>query len=310
MADLDDTDAPENTETPGAANQAGVSAKTPRSAKRVAAVGIPVALAAAAAVSFAGLTELGGFAGIDHPWLMPVAIDVYATTATLIAMLLPEGHHARRTAVWNARLGLAMSMGGNALARSLHLGTRGYTASDALLTFVGAWPSLIVERLLQLQGRLVVSDAGAPEATTTAAEDISAVAKQRRQDSADGDGEATPKATVKPTTGDASAGRATTRADGAATARTKTADDGATVTDLSERRRTDEDWAQIAAPHYLAFAQENGGKTPTAPQLAALLAAAGHVRLSDTRAREIRRATEKRIAEPPQDEAERDRWAG
>lgn len=177
-------------------------ARTPRAAKRVAAVGIPVALIAAAAVSFAGLTLLGGFAGIDHPWLMPVAIDVYATTATLIAMLLPEGHPARRTAVWNARLGLAMSMSGNALARSLHLGTRGYTISDALLTFVGAWPSLIVERLLQLQGRLVAGNT--PQATTalpspeTVADDPGPATPAEATETPEATGNTAPAATPTP----------------------------------------------------------------------------------------------------------------
>jgi hypothetical protein len=141
--------------------------------RRVAAVGIPISLAASAAVSFQGLTGLGALVGIAHPWLLPISIDVYAVTSTLIAMLLPEGHRARRTAVWNARLGLAMSMAGNAVFRAVHLGS--YAASDIVLTFVGAWPSLIVERLLHLQGRLADShgrrtaavEAAEPEQTAT-----------------------------------------------------------------------------------------------------------------------------------------------
>lgn len=300
-----------NTPTPQTAARTPIP--TPRSVKRVAALGIPVSLAAAAAVSFAGLAELGTFAGIDHPWLMPVAIDVYATTATLIAMLLPEGHRARRTAVWNARLGLAMSMSGNALARALHLGTRGYTVSDALLTFIGAWPSLIVERLLHLQGHLTVgddaADGHAPAATTDAA--AATTTGQRRPPSTPsrGDGGGTASATTAAPASDAETATTTTERDG-----------GASVTHLAERRRPnggddtggghgDDTWARIAAPHYRTFVRTSGGTRPNAPQLAALLRAAGHPELSKTRAREIRRATERHIAEHPHDEPEREEQA-
>lgn len=129
---------------------------TPRAALRIAAVGIPTALAAGAAVSFQGLAGLGMLVGIRDPWLLPIAIDVYAATSALITLFLPEGHRARNTALWNARLGLVMSMSGNAAFRAMHLDATGYTTSDGILTFVGAWPSLIVERLLHLQGRLTV----------------------------------------------------------------------------------------------------------------------------------------------------------
>jgi hypothetical protein len=131
--------------------------KTPRSALWVANIGGTFALLAGAAISFQGLTGLGGLVGVDHPWLLPIAIDVYAATTTIVALLLPASHHARKTAVWNARLGLSMSMAGNAAYRAMHLGS--YTVSDGFLTFVGAWPSVIVERLLHLQGRLAVGDA-------------------------------------------------------------------------------------------------------------------------------------------------------
>jgi hypothetical protein len=135
---------------------------TPRAALRTAAVGIPIALLAGAAVSFQGLAGLGTLVGIRDPWLLPIAIDVYAATSTLITLFLPEGHRARTTALWNARLGLAMSMSGNAAFRAMHLGVAGYTVSDGVLTFVGSWPSLIVERLLHLQGRLTGTPSPVP----------------------------------------------------------------------------------------------------------------------------------------------------
>lgn len=253
--------------------------KTPRSVKRVAAGGIPVSLAAAAAVSFAGLTELGSFAGIQHPWLMPVAIDVYATTATLIAMLLPEGHRARRTAVWNARLGLAMSMSGNALARSLHLGTAGYTASDALLTFVGAWPSLIVERLLHLQGHLTVGESSAAEPATQAPP--------------------VPASSAPP----ALPSGATEKR---ATSARKRQPAGATVTDMGASGGLSlEEWAERAAPVYVELMDRNGA-APTAPKLMAELVQRGNPAVGPARARLVRKATEDRLglSKDPDEESE------
>lgn len=126
---------------------------TPKSARVVASIGGGLALAAGAAISFQGLSGLGDLAGINPPWLLPIAIDVYAATSTILSLLLPIGHRARSAAEWNARLGLAMSMAGNAAFRALHLGS--FTPEDGVLTFVGAWPSVIVERLLMLQGRVV-----------------------------------------------------------------------------------------------------------------------------------------------------------
>lgn len=137
--------------------------KTPRSAVLVVSVGGSASLAAAAAISFQGLTGLGMLAAIERPWLLPLAIDIYAAICTLAALLLPADHPARPAAVWNARAGLAMSMAGNAADRAMHLGS--FTVADAFLTFVGAWPSLIVERLLHLQGRLA-TDATATESAT------------------------------------------------------------------------------------------------------------------------------------------------
>lgn len=137
--------------------------KTPRAAVLVGSTGGTAALLAAAAVSFQGLAGLGALVGIANPWLLPIAIDIYAATSTLVALLLPPAHPARSTAVWNARLGLAMSMAGNAADRAMHLGS--YSPADGFLTFVGAWPSLIVERLLHLQGRLA-TDATATENAT------------------------------------------------------------------------------------------------------------------------------------------------
>lgn len=287
--------------------------KTPHSVKWVAAIGIPVSLAAAAAVSFAGLTELGGFAGIDHPWLMPVAIDVYATTATLIAMLLPEGHHARRTAVWHARLGLAMSMSGNAVARALHLGARGYTGSDAILTFIGAWPSLIVERLLHLQGRLVVTETGADKTATPAAD----WAADKTAESADDAPTATadipvpaPRATADaaPTAPQSAPKTAPNRrrvmsatADGGrATGADSTA---GTVTDIGAARRSIEEWTALAEPLYRRHLTDTG-EHPSGPQLAALLAQAGHGQLGSSRARDVRAAVEKIVKGDAQAETE------
>lgn len=285
-------------------------AKTPRSVKWVAAIGIPISLAAAAAVSFAGLAELGTFAGIDHPWLMPVAIDVYATTATLIAMLLPEGHRARRTAVWNARLGLAMSMSGNAVARALHLGTRGYSTSDAILTFIGAWPSFIVERLLHLQGHLTVADsatAPADEEPPLAPPLAPPVEVEQRHPQAppdtatgvtDGAPEtATAGATQAPLTSATSAPQPPPRsATGkGATATRKRHSTGGTVTDMGASGGLSlPEWAERAAPVYLELMERNG-EAPSAPKLMAELVQRGNPAVGPARARLVRKATEDRL---------------
>jgi hypothetical protein len=160
---------------------------TPKSARRVVTIGGASALLAAAAISFEGLSGLGQMIGITPPWLMPVAIDIYASTSALAALLLPEGHVARRTAVWNARLGLAMSMAGNAAYRALHLG--GFTPQDWVLTLIGTWPPAIVERLLHLQGR--VNGAGE---TVVAADNIERQADGRDADSVKPSTNATDKA--------------------------------------------------------------------------------------------------------------------
>lgn len=288
---------------------------TPRRVKWVAGIGIPVSLIAAAAVSFAGLTELGAFAGIQHPWLMPVAIDVYATTATLIAMLLPEGHHARHTAVWHARLGLAMSMGGNATARALHLGASGSvaTVSGALLTFVGAWPSLIVERLLQLQGRLA---GGAPAATATEAPPVApetplpAGSEQRHPVTVDSATEApesgaTTQAPPSPATAteapQAPAGGATEKN---ATAARKRHRPAATVTEMGASGGLSlEQWAERAEPVYLEL-MDRDGAAPSAPRLIAELVRRGAPAVGPARGRLVRKATEDRLGltkEPGED---------
>jgi hypothetical protein len=268
--------------------------KTPRSVKRVAAIGIPISLAAAAAVSFAGLTKLGGYAGIERPWLMPVAIDVYATTATLIAMLLPEGHRARTTAVWHARLGLAMSMSGNALARALHLGPRGYTASDALLTFVGTWPSLIVERLLQLQGQLVVVDATDAAAVAPAAALLRDEPERHPMAPLDAGAAATDTppedATDTPQAPPASAS-GTPHAAAASATRKRQRQPG-TVTEMAASGGLSEaGWVEVAAPVYLEL-MERDGKAPTAPKLIDELVRRGSPSVGSARARVIRKATE------------------
>lgn len=134
---------------------------TPDSARWVVTIGGGFALLASAAISFEGLSGLGQMIGINPPWLLPIAIDIYAATCTLAALLLPEGHHARKTAVWNARLGLGMSMAGNAAFRALHLGA--FTPQDWILTSIGAWPPLIVERLLHLQGQVNRATATVPD---------------------------------------------------------------------------------------------------------------------------------------------------
>lgn len=146
---------------------------TPARARWIVGVGGSIVLAAAAAISFQGLSGLGRLMGIDRPWLLPIAIDAYASICTLLAIFLPAGHTARRAVIANARIGLAMSVLGNIVDRGLTLGH--WTPRDIALTFISSWPSVIVERVLHLQGKLAISTPSTP--TTVQA---SAVNGQRR----------------------------------------------------------------------------------------------------------------------------------
>lgn len=276
--------------------------ETPRAVKRVTALGIPVSLAAAAAVSFAGLTDLGRDAGIAHPWLMPVAIDVYAATATLTAMLLPDTHPGRRAALWHARLGLAMSMGGNALARYLHLGAAGYTPSGMLLTLVGAWPSLIVERLLQLQGRLSAPGSGSPAPRRRTPTAGAAAAAGSRAPGTRHWHPATGAPALPPPSGIGTPGTAAPAAapPPAMPPRNAARQPGNVVQLKTPGRLSPDQWAQLALPLWTRHADTTGA-APTAKQLAAALRDA-HPHLtvpaSDRAERNIRAATAPLAAKP------------
>ncbi len=280
---------------------------TPKSARRVVTIGGASALLAAAAISFEGLSGLGQMIGITPPWLMPVAIDIYASTSALAALLLPEGHAARRTAVWNARLGLAMSMAGNAAYRALHLG--GFTPQDWVLTLIGTWPPAIVERLLHLQGRVNGAGEAAAAAEPADADGTQKSnadgAKRDAGEAADANADgAADKAPIRPPTAPKQPPTKTPTPTADAPTRSN-------VVNLADRRngadrRTLDDWAIVAEPHYRALVERNGRK-PTAPELVAELVAHGQPELKASRARDVRRETEK-IVDPDRDaETEPDR---
>jgi hypothetical protein len=289
--------------------------RTPKSVRIVAAIGIPISLAASAAVSFQGLSGLGALIGIAHPWLLPISIDVYAITATLIAMFLPEGHRARTAAEWNARLGLAMSMGGNAAERAIHLGS--YTASDGILTFIGAWPSLIVERLLHLQGRLAdsvkttdtVTDTEAPAPTVTRPRKTDTPARVTVTDTPALPPSPTPVtdtlADTAPVTDTAPSPDTVTARPTLAPVTVVRAAVTDTDTDSEHAERSLPWWAEKAAPLYRQWMRDHNGTTPAAPMLADLLRKAGHdVPAGEVQRRKIRRETETYINAHPEPEPE------
>lgn len=282
----------------------------PADERKALSAGIAFALACAAALSAPTLYLLACLIGYPPQlaWLLPASFDGYAGTSIWVGRRIPRSHPAAKAARRNARIALGMTiccnglyhllvLAGAAVPRGLHIG---------LLVTVSSLPPFIVDRLLHLNAIANGSADTAPAATTAAPEAKKTDDAKRRQAPAaidDAKQPATPAvSTAEPTTvtDDADA-----RTDDEATTAEPSTDDGATVTNLDDRRRSDDAWAAIAAPHYRGFVQRNAGKTPSGPQLAAMLASAGHPKLSPTRAREIRRATETYLAKHPEDETER-----
>lgn len=199
------------------------SVPTPNAARWTVGIGGTVSLGAAAAISFETLVRLADRLGITPGYLLPAAIDVYAATATLASLLLPSVHPARGTAMWNARGGLAMSVLANAVYHGLVLGSLGGT--DLVLIFISAWPPLIVERLLHLQGRLALT-VSAPADSAAPAPRTAPATRRTAPESA-------PVRTGPAAPGSAPAGPAPA-APAAAAARTAPEPGGA-VTDIGER---------------------------------------------------------------------------
>lgn len=296
----------------------------PADERKALSAGIAFALACAAALSAPTLYLLACLIGYPPQlaWLLPASFDGYAGTSIWVGRRIARTHPAAKAARRNARIALGMTiccnglyhllvLAGAAVPRGLHIG---------LLVTVSSLPPFIVDRLLHLNA-IANGSADTAPATTTAAPEAKKTddAKRRQAPAAIDDAKqpATPEptatATPKPTTTPAvSTAEPTTvtddadaRTDDEATTAEPSTDGGATVTNLDDRRRSDDAWAAIAAPHYRGFVQRNAGKTPSGPQLAAMLASAGHPKLSPTRAREIRRATETYLAKHPEDETER-----
>jgi hypothetical protein len=143
-------------------------AHAPSSSIRVARIGGTVAELAAAAISAHTLYHLGGQLDLGSAaWLLPVALDAYAFTALAVGYSLPADHPGQRPVLRNARLAFAVSLGCNALDHFLRKAGQliDPTTRDLLLVAVATLPSLVVERLLNLQSRLV-SHSDQPPAET------------------------------------------------------------------------------------------------------------------------------------------------
>jgi len=131
----------------------------PGSAVLVARLGGTAALLAAAAISASTLYHLGLRVGLvpTTAWLLPAALDIYAACAIFTGYRIPPENPARDSALWNARVALALTVGCNALEHVLSLAGAviSPTVHDGLLVAVASLPPLIVERLLHLQTLLV-----------------------------------------------------------------------------------------------------------------------------------------------------------
>ena len=142
--------------------------KVPASAIRVARVGGTLAMIPAAAISAQTLFRLGLMMGLPPSiaWLLPAALDIYAVTSIWVGFQVPEGHRARKSAIWNARFALALTVICNALSHALDLAAmkHGWSRRDLALTLVSALPPIVVERLLHLQ-TMIATD-GATDAAT------------------------------------------------------------------------------------------------------------------------------------------------
>ena len=95
--------------------------------------GMAVVAVAAAVISFDSLMGLARLAGIVPPWLLPLAIDAYAVTATRMWMTGTVSARVRRYACCNAFAAIAVSVAGNA---AYH----GFTAAGVHRLGSDRWP--------------------------------------------------------------------------------------------------------------------------------------------------------------------------
>lgn len=294
-------------------------ARTPKVALWALRIGGGLAIICGAILSFYalfGLAVLNGWPA-TIAWALPGSVDILTTTALVVAMALPRNHPGAHTAHWCAGISLVITVTCNVLFHALR--PAHWSAGHIALVATGAVPAIVVELILIMQMRIgdgaSLADAGAPTAPATRrrkpTDGAPTAATDAGQATTARDDDANRRPTSPRTDDDAATGSTVNPTTGSTTATTETDDSDddqapvATVTNLGDRRRSDAEWARIAAPHYRAFVRANPGKALKAPQLADILAKAGHGRLSDTRAREIRRATEEHLKNNAQDETDR-----
>ena len=140
---------------------------TPVSAIRVARIGGTIADLAAAAFSAHTLYHLGGQLDLDQwtAWLLPATLDVFAFTALATGYSLPVDHPGQRHILRTARLAFAMTVGSNFLDHFLQQAGQlvDPTVRDLLLVIVATLPSVVVERLLNLQSHLTGRRTAGPD---------------------------------------------------------------------------------------------------------------------------------------------------
>lgn len=297
------------------------SPEVPKGARRVLNVGVLAGLVCAEAMSAMRLYTLGRQAGYPSglAWLVPAALDIYALTMVSFFSLLPGNHPLRRRASKEAATALVITVMCNALeeimeAFATHLP---YWAPDLLFVMIGALAPFIAFKLIHFFAAVGNSSKTAADTTLATAgadrrpgaEPPSAPrrtgahpdpAAPQRPPAPGASAAAGPGAGARAAVAPGTSAPMPNAAPAAASPAAAVGAGNAVVYQLDDQRRVNEDeWAQIAEPLYRTFMADNG-RGPTANELAAALHAAGHPKFKETRAKEIRRATERRINESPQ----------
>lgn len=240
-----------------------------------------------------GLAVLNGWPS-SIAWALPGSVDILTTTALVVAMAVPRNHPGAPTAHWCAGISLVMTVTCNVEFHALR--PAHWSVGHIALVATGAVPAIVVELILIMQMRIgdgaTLADTGAPQApvkkvpSTPKAPPAAELERLPKAPPAiEPPPVVLPQAPVAPAI-EAPAG-ATDPEDAGANG------NGGPSANGARAGRTNEAWAELAAPYYRQWAEDHNGTTPTAAMLMEQLRRAGHdVPASSSRARAIRSATE------------------